>query len=92
MWPKPAIKRNVLGIRDLAIDFTEFLTLKGIDSNLLSEVERLLDFFLLHALNSEAGKAARHGLRVHLNRAHSLTTPFFTYQIVGMWSEKLENH
>ena len=60
------------------------LTLKWIHSDLLSEDERLLDLFLLDALDPQRLEAEGHRVGGDLEGANALFAALFPHQVVGV--------
>lgn len=62
------------------------ITVKRVNPDLFSLLQRLVDSLLFDALNAEIGKSAHHIFVVDFQRAHSLLAAFFTDQRVRMRS------
>lgn len=62
------------------------LTVEGIDSDLLTLLQRFLDALFFDTLDAEIGEAAEHCWAVDLKRADTLFTAVFADQTVRMRS------
>jgi hypothetical protein len=60
------------------------LTLKRVDANLLTQLEGFFDFLLFNTLDTQTGKAARHGITVQFDGADPFAATLFANQVVGM--------